>query len=451
MRSPGLQSVVVCACVLLAVVSAVPPAAAQAPAPPALTVAQAVATALDRHPSIAAAAKTVEAAQARVVQAKAIPVSVGVNATAAVGNLAGGTPTGTDPTVSHNVNVGGSVLLYDGGLIAQQVAQAEAGLQAAQFALDATRQDIALAAARAFFQALRAARVVEAREAAVRSTLEQVRQAEALVRAGTAARADILTAQAAAATAEVELIAARGQAELTQASLRNAMGLGLLQPFSLVEPGDPQPVSITPEQAAAEAATARAEVKRAAADVRSSEAALRMAEIRAGILINVTANAAVQLSPNPGQAGWSIGGSASIPVFDGGKAKAAVDEARANVAAARARAEATTQQVQLQAFQTALTLRESVARLSATRVALAAAEEAARAADGRYRAGGGTVLDVTIAQGTLVQARVNSVQAFYDLHQAMAALQRDLGRPVLGRQAGSPPYHSAQGRAGGGS
>jgi outer membrane protein len=294
---------------------------------------------------------------------------------------------------------------------------------------------VAIAAARAYFQTLRAARVVEAREAALRSAQEQVRQAEALVRAGTAARADIFTAQAAAANAEVELIAARGQVELTQASLRNAMGVPLTQVFAVAEPGDPQPVSITPEQAA-EAATARAEVKRAAADVRGSEAALRIAELRAGLLINVTAGAAVQVTPNPGQAGWSVGASASYPIADGGRAKAAVEEARANLAAARARADTTLQQVQLQAFQAALTVRESIARVAATRVALAAAEEAARAADGRYRAGVGTVLDVTVAQATLVQARVNSVQALYDLHQAIATLRHDTGQPVLGRQVG---------------
>jgi outer membrane protein TolC len=48
----------------------------------------------------------------------------------------------------------------------------------------------------------------------------------------------------------------------------------------------------------------------------------------------------------------------------------------------------------------------------------------------------GTVLDVTVAQVTLVQARVNSVQALYDLHQAIATLRHDTGQPVLGRQVG---------------
>lgn len=438
MRSRVLQLEIVCACVALALTAITPPAAAQpVPAPPVITVEAAVATALERNPSIVTATKTVEAAQARVVQAKAASaLAVSINASASVGNLAGGTPTGQDPRVSHTVNVGGSLLLYDGGIGAQQVVQAEAALQAAQFGLEATKQDVAVAAARGYFQALRAARVVEAREAALRSAQEQVRQAEALVRAGTAARADIFTAQAAAANAEVELIAARGQVELTQASLRNAMGVPLTQVFALAEPGDPHPVSITPEQAATEAATARAEVKRAAADVRSSEAALRIAQLRASLLVNVTAGAAVQVTPNPGQAGWSVGASASYPIADGGKAKAAIDEAQANLAAAQSRAESTVQQVRLQAFQAALSVREFVARVAATRVALAAAEEAARAADGRYRAGVGTVLDVTIAQATLVQARVNSVQALYDLHQAIATLRHDLGQPVLGRQVG---------------
>ncbi|MGH2349268.1 MAG: TolC family protein, partial [bacterium] len=171
MRSRVLQLEIVCLCAALVLGALAPGAAAQAPpAPPVISVEAAVATALERNPSIVTATKTVEAAQARVVQAKAASaLAVSVNASASVGNLAGGTPTGADPKVSHNLNVGGSVLLYDGGIGAQQVAQAEAGLQAAQFGLEAARQDVAAAAARGYFQALRAARVVEAREAALRS------------------------------------------------------------------------------------------------------------------------------------------------------------------------------------------------------------------------------------------------------------------------------------------
>lgn len=422
---------------VIVVISAPLPAQAQtAPAPQIVTLDTAMATAVERHPSVAAAARSLEAAQARLAQTRAgLAPQVSVSGRLSVGTLgATGTPTGGEVTASHNVAVGANVPLYDGGIAALQIVQAQSGVDAAQASLAAARQDVALAAAQAYFQVLRAQRTVEVREASLRAAQAQLSQVEAFFRAGTAAQADVIRARAAVAGAQAEVIAARGQVEITLATLRAALAL---PPGQAISPADPAAPAVQPvggAEAAAEATRARPEVLRADADLRSAEAAVRIAEIRAGTLVTVSAGATMQVTPNPGQAGWSLSATVSHPLFDGGRATAAVAEARANLAATQARREATVLQIQSQAVQAAVSLTSAAARVDATQVSADAAEEALRVSDGRYRAGVGTLVDVLDAQSTATQARISAVQALYDLHLAVVSRQHALGRPLVVRR-----------------
>ncbi len=407
------------------------PAAAQAPQ--AVTLGSAMASALERHPSVSAAERSFVAAQARLVQARAgSAVQVSANAGASVGTIGvSGLPTGGSASSSSNATIDATLSLYDGGIRVQQVAQAQAGVDAAEASLVAARQDAAQAAAQAYFDVLRAQRTVEVREAALRSAQAQVAQAEAFVRAGAGAQADVIRVQAAAASAQADLVAAQGQVETSQVSLRAAMALPLSQAVSVAEPAAPVPVVMAPTEAATQAVTQRSEVRQAEANIRSAEATLRIAQIRAGLLLNVNANAGVEVAPNPGQAGWSVSATVSFPLANGGSSKAAVDEARANVQAATARREVTVLQVQTQAYQAAASVRDAGARVEATRVSASAADEALRVTEGRYRAGVGIVLDVLDAQASATSARIAATQALYDLQQAIVTLQHALGRPLV--------------------
>ncbi len=411
------------------------PAGALAQAPQAVTLDGAMLSAADRHPTVVAATQSLRAAEARLVQARAGAVlAVTASARASVGTLGPtGTPTGADPASSHNVSVGATYPLYDGGITALLVAQAQAAVESAQASLAAARQDVAIAAGQAYFNVLRAQRTVEVREVALRAARGQVEQAEAFVRAGTGARADVIKAQAASATAEADLITARGQVEITFVQLRSAMAIPVAQAVTVADPAAPVPVALLPADAAVQAVRERPEVRRLDADVRNVEVALRIAEIQAGLVVSVSASAGVQVTPNPGQAGWSVGANVSYPIFDGGAAKAAVAEARANVAAAEARREATVLQVQTQAYQAAASARDTNARVDALRVSVTAAEESQRVAEGRYRAGVGTLLEVLDAQTVATQARINAVQALYDLHLAIVNLQYAIGQPLVRR------------------
>jgi outer membrane protein len=130
--------------------------------------------------------------------------------------------------------------------------------------------------------------------------------------------------------------------------------------------------------------------------------------------------------------GWTLGATISFPLFDGGRVEAAIKEAEANLRAAQAKAEGVRISVRQDAYQAILAAIQTRANLEATQSAQAAADAALQAAEGRYRAGVGTILEVTTARAQAAQAEVNAITARYDQQAALATLRHALGRPIVG-------------------
>ncbi len=395
-----------------------------------LTLAATVESALLRHPSVAAAEQVLVAAQARLAQARAgRSIQAAVTAQSSYGNAlnlpSGGPATGKNTgTVSASVDLVNLQVRY-------QIEQAEATVKSAEAVLAAARQDAALAAATAYFGVLKAQAVVVAREAAAESTAAQVRQAEAQVRAGVAARADVLQAQAAQASTQVDLIAARNQVETALAQLRAAMGVSVTEPIAVAPSTAPAVAAMTRDQAVSGAAE-RPEVKRARADVATTQAALALAQVQARPLVSVTGSSSVDALKVAPDVVWVVAATVTYPVLDGGRAQAAVDEARANLAAAQFRESQALQSAQVDALTAWVALQDAQARLVASRISETAATEALQAAEGRYRAGVGTILEVLTARAGLQAAGLTRIQAEFDGQSAALRLRYVVGRPVVG-------------------
>ncbi len=401
---------------------------AQAQAPVTLT--GAVESALSQHPSVTAAQQALVAAQARLAQAQAgRNIQVALTAESSYGNTAN-IPPGGAGTTTTSATVSASLALIN-QQVHYQVKQAEAAVASAGAALAQARQDVALAAAQAYFSVLQAQAVVATREAAVAQADAQVRQADARVRAGVAARADVLQAQASLAAAQVELIAARNQVETTLAQLRAAMGRPLTDAAAVAPPPAPQIVPLSREQAIA-GASDRPEVVRSQADIAAAQAALALAEVQARPLLTVATASSLDVLKDPKDVVWSIGATVTYDLIDGGRAQAAVAEARANVAAAQAKQAQALQSAQVDAFTAWVSLQDAQARVVAARASETAAAEALRAAEGRYQAGVGTIVEVLAARAASQSAGLSRIQAEFDVQTAVLRLRYAVGRPVVG-------------------
>lgn len=411
-----------------------------AQATPALTLEGVVTTALSNNPQVTAAQEAVVAAEQRLIQAGAgyVP-AVSVTGTTSYGTAATtatGTPT-SDPRSTSTVSLTSTLTMYDNGKTHGAVDQAQANLAGAQATLRQTAQDIALSAGTAFFNVLKAQQVATVRAAQLEKAQGQLQLSQAQVRAGTAAEADIIQAQAQVAQAEVDLLAARSQIETTKGILRGVLAMDLFTQVEVQEPAfQPAAITLTAEAVVKEAEENRAEIAKAVADIRASTAALAIAFANAGFQVTAGLNGAYVISSTaPGltnSTAWALSATVSFPLFDGGRGEALIKEAEANLRAAQAKAETVRISIRQDAYQAVLAAVQARANLEATATAQTAADAALRVAEGRYRAGVGTILEVTTSRALAAQAEVNAITARYDQQAALANLRHALGRPIVG-------------------
>jgi outer membrane protein TolC len=401
------------------------PAAAQAPRP--ATLAELVAAADQRNPSIAAARQAVASAEARVALARAGRGPV-VSTSGSAATAGGGTAT-TTPSFSSSASVSATYLLYDSGQVAHAVRQAEANLRAARLALEATRQDVASSVAQAYVNVLRAERAVVLREQVVAQNRELLRVAEGQFRAGVVPRADVVRAQSGLASAEGELLAARNAVDQAKASLNVATGQAPSTPIAAAPPPPVPPLTVAMADLA-RLVEERPEVRRVLAEIEAAEAALALARAGGGLRVSLDGRVTRTMSPL-GQTTYSIGSTVSYPVYDSGRLDAQVADAEASLAAARSRIETARLSVQQQALAAYLGILDARARITSARAGLAYAQESLRLAQGRYAAGAGPILEVVDAQTALVSAEVTLARAEFDELAAALSLRYALGRSVV--------------------
>lgn len=431
-----------------------PPAPGSTPAQPgpqvaALTLEGAVRQALAHNPQVAAAEQSVVAARANIVTARAgLSPSISLSGTgvygttgsstlSSTGNSQGLFAPSTTLTTTGAVSVTGTLPIFDSGKTASAVAQAEAAVALAEATLRQTQQDIALTAATSFFAVLKAERLTTVRAAQLAQAQQQLAQAEAQFRAGTAAQADVIQAQAQVAQAQVDLLAARNQFDTSKVALRGVLAIDVQAQLDLREPAaPPSAVSLTADAAVQEALRSRAEIAAASATVRSTQGALDLAVINAGPQATVGLNTSyVPYSTNTlatNSTSYGVTATVSLPIFDSGKGQAGITAAKANLNASQAKLEQAKLTIRQDAYQAYLAAVQGAATVEATAAAQRAASEALRVAEGRYQAGVATIVEVTTSRATAAQAEVNAVNARYDYQAALSTLLHALGRPVVG-------------------
>jgi outer membrane protein TolC len=135
---------------------------------------------------------------------------------------------------------------------------------------------------------------------------------------------------------------------------------------------------------------------------------------------------------NPGHNLWSIGVTASMPLFDGFATKAKVDEARARYNQARLQKDDFVDTLAVDVRTACLDLRKAYALIDAQTDSVGEAAEALRLSMVRFANGVGINLDVFDSEVSLAQVKQNLAQATYDSIMAKAQIDRLRGREYGG-------------------
>ena len=122
-----------------------------------------------------------------------------------------------------------------------------------------------------------------------------------------------------------------------------------------------------------------------------------------------------------------IGATLTVPIFSGFSSPNQVAEARANLRNLKAQEETTRQNIRLESEQAFLSLKEAEERVRVTEKALVQAKENFDLATGRYQVGVGSPLEVTDAEVSLANARVNNITALAAYKIAEARIEKAMG------------------------
>ena len=403
------------------------------PAPPdlskPLTLDEAIRIGLENQNTLAIAESQLDAAKARVTQARAqyypsiAPLYEYQNALTSVGGRA----TRVDQGVT---SIGLRQLIFDMGKREQNVASSRASEKATQFNVLDARQAVIVNVTTSYYELQRRKELVRVAESSVERAKTTLEATKAFVEAGTAPKKDILQAQADYDNALVQLSVARNDVRLASTTLKNSMGLLTALPIITDDPTLPAPAP-EPDTTGAQtyitrAFNARPDLRREAEFINSDRHQVKIAQINAGLQVQADVTEGYRIDPAPGE-NRTFGTTFSYPLFDAGASRAAVRQARASLEQSRRQLDLTKQNIQLEVEQNYLTREEARLRYQATQSALKAAQENYKAATEAQKEGAGTIIDVITAQTALVTAETNAVQTIYDYYTSDARLRRATG------------------------
>lgn len=350
---------------------------------------------------------------------------------------------------TYRLNVAFSQTIYTGGRLRAQDDQARLARTNATLNLSSTRAQLALDVAQAYFDALLSERLVSIAEATLaqaESTAEQVRQQR---EAGRIAEFDLLRAQVTRDSQRPEVIRRRNARDVAFLRLKQLLELPLDTPIQLVANLEdavlPPPAArfaeaIASAEAGIAAARERTAVTQATNDVQQREAGVRI--VRAQRLPSVSVNSAYgpvaypAVVPSVGdfRTNWTVGATAQMPLFTGGRIKAEETMARADLMETQARLQLTRELATLDEASTRLQLADARAAWEATAGIVQQAQRAYEIADLRYREGLSTQLELSDARLLLAQAHVSRAQAARDVQlvRVKLALLPDLPLSATG-------------------
>jgi outer membrane protein TolC len=339
-----------------------------------------------------------------------------------------GVPSLVGPLNVFDARVFLSQSIFDLGAI-NDARAAEHRLSAARFSYKSARDLVVLVAANAYLQALAASARAESARAQLQTAQALSTQATDLKQSGLIAGIDVLRAQVQASTEQQRVTAAENEFEKAKLQLARLIGLPVGQVFTLVDelPYTPVP-EMTLEQALDRAYKTRPDYQAALERVHSAEAA-RAAAIGSGLpSIKVTADyGEIGLSPGDARGTYSVAGTLSVPVFQGGRVRGRLLEADADLRDRRAEADDLKAGIYYDVRTAFLDLQASSQQLDvATRARELSNSELTQARD-RFAAGIASNIEVIQAQEAVALANEQYIGGLYAFNVSKAALARALG------------------------
>jgi outer membrane protein len=310
------------------------------------------------------------------------------------------------------------------------LAAARENVEAARHGIDEARRQLFADVAQAFYSALQKQGEVQTLEDTVAVERERLREVAARQEVGLARRTEFLLAEAQLGEDEASLTRARNDHLVALQRLTFLLG----EP-----PAGPLADDVEIPAALGEAPPGVEEALERRSDMRQlgrqlAAARYRLSAARGEYLPSVDLEGRAYIdrhnvSTFSEETDWTAEITVSVPVFDGGRARASVLDAAADLERATLDRDERARQVELEVETAWRTLQSDLARLRTLETSLASADENYRLVEEEYRGGLATNLEVIAAQNLLLSTRLDRERQRYQVKLDAVAL--DLMRGVM--------------------
>jgi outer membrane protein TolC len=301
--------------------------------------------------------------------------------------------------------------------------------RAAKFTVQDARELVVLLVGNQYLLTVASASRLETAKAQFTTAETIFQQTQDLKKAGVAAGIDVLRSQVQMQTQQQRVLAAQNQFEQQKMSLARTIGMPVAQQFELIDAVPYAPLAaLNLDEALAHAYQVRPEFLAAESRVRSAELAVRAAKGEALPTVDVNGQTGF-IGPAPGSAEntYAISAGVRIPIFQGGKVKADVDQAATLLRQERLQLENLRSRVEYEVRSALLDVKSSDDQVAVARQQIDLAAEQLKEAQDRYKAGVSGSLEVVQAQEAVAGANENHIQALYQNNVAKLSLVRALG------------------------
>lgn len=298
------------------------------------------------------------------------------------------------------------------------------GLDATRIAIDEARRLLYADVAQAFYTALQRQGEAEVLEDSVAVQRERLREVRARQEVGLARRTELLLVEAQLAEDESELVRARNDQAIARRRLSFLVGEpvegGLADAVVLPENIGTEPPGVE------EAVAARSDMRELEKRVESASYRVAAARGEYAPTLDLEARAYLDrynVSTFSEETDWTAELTFSVPVFDGGQARASILSATADLRQATLDRDERAREISLDIDSAWRTLESDLARRRTLETSVASADENYRLVSEEYRSGLATNLEVITAQNLLLSSRLELQRQRYQVKLDWVAIQ----------------------------
>ncbi|MBD3180901.1 hypothetical protein GF312_01345 [Candidatus Poribacteria bacterium] len=340
-------------------------------------------------------------------------------------------PMGEEDTYSTGLTLQQPLFMW--GKLINNYKQTKYSLEAAEYELEATKDQVILDVITSFYGVLLTEHMVDTAEMAVKQVEAHLKTAQDLVDAGMATNFDLLRAKVQLANTKSGLIKARNGLNLSKDGLKNMLGINLNEPIEVEGQLVYVPLKLDLPQHLAKAMENRPEIKQLEMQANAGEKFVSLA--KATNRPNLVAVGNYNWESNADTPGdifdgdewknsWNITLSLNFPIFDGFSARAKVKQAESGLRQIQLGMEQLKDGIGLEVRAAYFGVMEAEELLKAQEETVQQAEESLRIANLQYKNGIITSVELMDTELAFTQAQTNRFNALHDYAIAVAKLEK---------------------------